>query len=76
MKDVANKIPLPGHQGPHPQKYHAEIFRRLREVTNRCGTNTQQCRQAFLDELEKMKLELNDESSQLRKLLDGVPLTE
>ncbi len=76
MEDAANKVPLPGHKGPHPEAYHAEVYRRLDRVTKHCGTNKPQCREALVEELDKIQRELKDKDSGLRKLLDGIPLTE
>ncbi len=76
MEDMTNKVPLQGHKGPHPEAYHREVFSRLEGATQHCGTDTQRCRQALLDELTKMAGELRKENSNLRKLLDGIPLTE
>ncbi len=42
MEDRANKVPIPGHKGPHPEEYHKEVFRRLGNAVKRCET-TQQC---------------------------------
>ncbi len=36
MQDPANKMPLPGHYGPHPQQYHEIVFKILDDATATC----------------------------------------
>ena len=68
MEHPANKVPIPGHKGPHPEEYHMEVFKRLGKAVRRCGT-TAQCREALTRELKRLATELQDAGSELNKLV-------
>ncbi|MGZ3461761.1 MAG: AHH domain-containing protein, partial [Archangium sp.] len=68
MEDDANKVPIPGHKGPHPEDYHKEVFRRLGDAVKGCET-TAQCRDALTRELGKLAKELKRAGSRLNKLV-------
>ncbi|ATB38387.1 hypothetical protein CYFUS_003821 [Cystobacter fuscus] len=68
MEDPANKIPIPGHKGPHPEEYHQEVFQRLGKAVKRCET-TDQCRTALTRELKRLATELKEAGSKLNKLV-------
>ncbi|XWX18236.1 AHH domain-containing protein [Melittangium boletus] len=70
MDDPANKVRVPGHKGPHPREYHAEVFERLGKVVKRCET-TAQCRRALTRALERLATELKEAGSTLNKLITG-----
>ena len=73
LEDPANKVQLPGHKGPHPEAYHKEVYRRLRDATSTCQSLLD-CRNALVTELRQMAQELTDRSSKLYKLLsEGAP---
>ena len=73
MEDPANKVQLAGHQGPHPEGYHQEVYRRLREATSTCQ-GALDCRGALITELRRMARELIDTNSSLYRLLrEGAP---
>ncbi len=73
MEDPANKVQLAGHKGPHPQAYHEEVYRRLRNAATTCRS-TLDCRNALVAELRQMAQELTDKSSKLYRLLSaGAP---
>lgn len=78
MENVANKVLLRGHKGPHPRAYHEEVHHRLRKVLKGCGGKTQtvECQEKFVNELRKMADELQNPGSKLHKLLYRIPLTE
>jgi len=69
LEDAANKVRIPGHFGPHPEGYHAEIFRRLRAATN--GLKDEAYRKALLNELEAIRREALTPGSLLYRLLRG-----
>jgi hypothetical protein len=68
LDDAANKVRVKGHQGPHPEEYHREVFRRLNSVTLRCRS-MQQCRESLVRELQKLAKEIVMEGSELNKLV-------
>ncbi|HZI04147.1 MAG TPA: AHH domain-containing protein, partial [Archangium sp.] len=68
MEDPANKVRIPSHQGPHPEAYHLEVFRRLEKAVKRCET-TAQCREALTRELQQLSKEIREAGSRLNKLV-------
>lgn len=68
MEDPANKVPIRGHKGPHPEAYHQEVFQRLGRAVKGCET-TAQCRAALTRELERLAQELKRMGSELNKLV-------
>jgi hypothetical protein len=55
LEDAANKVPIPGHQGPHPELYHQAIFDRLTSAT--VGLRGDAYTSALLNELKSMAAE-------------------
>ncbi|MFY0563469.1 AHH domain-containing protein [Archangium lansingense] len=68
MENPANKVRVPGHKGPHPEEYHKEVFRRLRDATLDCR-KTEQCRDLLIQELRSLAKEILEKGSDLNKLL-------
>jgi hypothetical protein len=68
LDDLANQVRIPGHKGPHPQKYHEEIYERLNRATSMCPT-IQKCSQALTAELQRLARELSTPNSRLNKLV-------
>ncbi|NNB84240.1 AHH domain-containing protein [Corallococcus exiguus] len=68
LNDPENQVHVPGHKGPHPQEYHAEVFERLRLATSTCRT-IQQCRVDLTQALRILAKELATENSWLNKLV-------
>jgi hypothetical protein len=68
MEHPANKVPVPGHRGPHPREYHQEVFTRLEKAVKRCETTTQ-CEEALTRELHKLATEIKEIGSKLNKLV-------
>ncbi|QRN97450.1 AHH domain-containing protein [Archangium violaceum] len=68
MEDLANKVRVPGHKGPHPEEYHQEVFQRLGKAVKHCET-TEQCRVALTRALKRLATELQEAGSRLNKLV-------
>ncbi|WP_218920841.1 AHH domain-containing protein [Melittangium boletus] len=68
LDDAANKVRVPGHKGPHPQEYHEEVFRRLRDATLECRS-IQQCRKALTSELQRLGQRISTPGTRLNKLV-------
>ncbi|WP_233591500.1 MULTISPECIES: AHH domain-containing protein [unclassified Corallococcus] len=68
LEDVANKVRLKGHEGPHPERYHAEVVRRLETAVKLCRT-PETCRAKLMNELAKIADELLTRGSDLRSYL-------
>jgi hypothetical protein len=68
LEDVANKVRLKGHEGPHPERYHTEVVQRLERSVSRCQT-TESCRASLTKELAKIANELLTQGSELRSFI-------
>jgi hypothetical protein len=72
LDDPANIVYLRGHQGPHPEEYHREIFRRLEEALRTCRTRAE-CRAKLLEELDRSARDVCTPGSSLNKLVTRSP---
>ncbi|MFY1828614.1 AHH domain-containing protein [Myxococcus fulvus] len=68
LEDVANKVRLKGHEGPHPELYHREVIRRLNRSVARCQT-PEACRASLTKELARISNELLTQGSDLRSFI-------
>jgi hypothetical protein len=68
LEDVANKVRLKGHEGPHPELYHKAVVGRLQDAVNLCKT-TEACRVELMKELAKIANELLTPGSKLRSYI-------
>ncbi|OJH34495.1 hypothetical protein BON30_42540 [Cystobacter ferrugineus] len=68
LEDVANKVRLNGHEGPHPERYHGEVAGRLKAAVSTCRT-TEACRVELVNELARIADELLTAGSPLRSYI-------
>jgi hypothetical protein len=68
LRDPENVVDVPGHEGPHPQRYHERVYARLEEATKSCRT-VAECREALVNELRRLAKEASTPGSSLNKLL-------
>jgi hypothetical protein len=68
LDDSANRVYLAGHQGPHSQEYHFEVYQRLEAAMGRCQS-TAQCRMRLTEELQRIRNEVCTPGSFLHRLL-------
>jgi hypothetical protein len=68
LEDVANKVRLNGHEGPHPELYHKTVINRLEQALGRCRT-PEACRARLVNELAKIANELLAPGSELRSYI-------
>uniref|UniRef100_UPI00196814B5 AHH domain-containing protein n=1 Tax=Myxococcus vastator TaxID=2709664 RepID=UPI00196814B5 len=68
LNAAANKVRVRGHKGPHPQKYHEEIYERLEDAMEGCRS-IQQCREALVGELQILAKEITQHGSRLNALV-------
>ncbi|WP_238539775.1 AHH domain-containing protein [Corallococcus macrosporus] len=68
LDDVANRVRVPGHKGPHPREYHEAIYERLRDAVGSCR-RIQQCREALVEELRVLAGEIAKPGSPLNVLV-------
>jgi hypothetical protein len=68
LSDQENIVPIKGHKGPHPQRYHDIVFRRLDEALGDCG-NIAQCRQRLLPALDELAKRISTPGTELNRLI-------
>jgi hypothetical protein len=68
LNDPANRVYLLGHLGPHPERYHTEVHRRLEAALEDCG-GTSRCRMRLMEELQRIRDEVCTRGSPLHRLL-------
>jgi hypothetical protein len=68
MDDPANKMPLPGHYGPHPERYHQMILDELLEATAACRSVVD-CRAALTARLRKLARQITTPGTELNQLV-------
>ena len=67
LEDAANKVRIPAHRGPHPEKYHRTIFDRLNKIQHH--KNKERYRTLLLNELEAIAIEARTSGTELHGLL-------
>ncbi|MFE8603474.1 AHH domain-containing protein [Archangium violaceum] len=72
LDDPANIVYLRGHQGPHPEAYHAEIFKRLELALGSCRARAD-CRAKLVSALDKIAGEVCTPGSPLNNLIRREP---
>jgi len=68
MDDPANKMPLPGHYGPHPERYHQIVFEQLRGATLTCRSIVE-CQRALTGALQKLARQIATPGTELNQLV-------
>ena len=68
LEDPANKMPLPGHYGPHPERYHQIIFNELYAATRACRSVVA-CREALTGQLRKLAKQIATPGTELNQLV-------
>jgi len=68
LDDAENRVYLAGHQGPHSEEYHKEIYQRLEAALEGCRTPPS-CRSSLVDQLRKIRNEVCTPGSSLYRLL-------
>ncbi len=69
LEDAANKVGIPGHQGPHPQAYHEAVAARLERATK--GLSGDAYSAGFRTELNAIRTEAATVGTPINKLLTG-----
>ncbi|MDY7232838.1 AHH domain-containing protein [Hyalangium rubrum] len=68
MDDPVNKMPLPGHYGPHPERYHQIVLEELRGATLTCRSIVE-CRRALTGALQKLAKQIATPGTELNQLV-------
>jgi hypothetical protein len=67
MEDPSNKMPLPGHYGPHPERYHQIVLEELADATATCRSVVE-CREALTDALRALAKDIATPGTDLNQL--------
>jgi hypothetical protein len=68
MKDVENTVPIEGHKGPHPERYHQLVFEELDGATQGCRSLAE-CRVALTKALDWLAKEIATSGTELNRLV-------
>jgi hypothetical protein len=68
LDDPANKMPLPGHYGPHPERYHQIVYNELDAATAACRSVVT-CREKLKEALKELAKEIATPGTELNRLV-------
>jgi A nuclease family of the HNH/ENDO VII superfamily with conserved AHH len=68
LEDPANKMPLRGHYGPHPQRYHEIVYEELLKATKVCRSVVV-CREKLREALQGLAREISTPGTELNQLV-------
>jgi len=68
LKDRENIVPIQGHKGPHPQRYHEIVYRRLEEALGDCSSIAE-CRARLLPALDDLAKQISTPGTELNRLV-------
>ena len=68
LDDLANKMPLPGHYGPHPERYHQIVLEELADATATCRSVVV-CRERLTRALKRLADQIATPGTELNQLV-------
>ncbi|WP_224249640.1 AHH domain-containing protein [Hyalangium gracile] len=68
LKDLENVVPIPGHKGPHPERYHRLVYTRLDDATRGCRSIAE-CRARLTRALDRLAQEIAAPGTELNQLV-------
>ncbi|MDY7227722.1 AHH domain-containing protein [Hyalangium rubrum] len=68
LDDPANKMPLSGHYGPHPRRYHEIVLSTLDDATANCRSVVE-CRGALTGALQRLARQISTPGTELNQLV-------
>jgi len=68
LKDPENIVPLQGHKGPHPQRYHEIVYERLQRALGDCR-GIAECRPKLTRALDRLAQEIATPGTELNRLV-------
>jgi hypothetical protein len=68
LDDPANKMPLSGHYGPHPERYHEIVFEAVETATATCRSVVA-CRKALTGALQRLAKQIATPGTELNQLV-------
>jgi hypothetical protein len=72
MEDPANRMPLPGHYGPHPERYHQIVLDELAGATATCR-GVVECREKLTRALKRLADQIATPGTELNQLVTRQP---
>jgi hypothetical protein len=68
LTDHENIVPIQGHKGPHPHRYHDIVYRRLDEALGDCSSIAE-CRARLLPALDELARKIATPGTELNRLV-------
>jgi hypothetical protein len=68
LDDPANKMPLPGHYGPHPERYHQIVLDEIAGATATCRSVVV-CRESLTRALNRLAKQIATPGTELNQLV-------
>ncbi|MBN1208108.1 MAG: AHH domain-containing protein, partial [Myxococcaceae bacterium] len=68
LKDPENIVPIQGHRGPHPERYHRIVYGRLDKALGDCRAIAE-CRESLTRELRALAEEIATPGTELNRLV-------
>jgi hypothetical protein len=68
LKDAENIVPIQGHKGPHPQRYHEIVYERLQLALGDCRSIVE-CRVRLLPALDDLAKKISTPGTELNRLV-------
>jgi hypothetical protein len=68
LKDRQNIVPIQGHKGPHPQRYHQIVFERLQRALGDCSS-VAECRARLVPALDELAKRISTPRTELNRLV-------
>jgi hypothetical protein len=68
LNDTSNLVRIRGHEGPHPEAYHREVFKRIDNAMEGCRSLAR-CREVLIRELKGLSDDLTTSGHWLRRLV-------
>jgi hypothetical protein len=68
LQDAENIVPIRGHRGPHPQRYHEIVYERLDRALGDCSSIAV-CRENLTRELRDIAEEIATPGTELNQLV-------
>jgi hypothetical protein len=68
LDDPANRMPLAGHYGPHPRRYHELVLKTLDDATGSCRSVVE-CRGALTGALRRLSRQIATPGTELNRLV-------
>jgi hypothetical protein len=68
LDEVENIVPIQGHKGPHPERYHRRIYQELTEALGECRS-VAQCQPLLRAKLRRLAKEIDTPGTELNQLV-------